>query len=378
MKKIFRSTLIVCILSMLLSATVFASGEKSLIKDTEDLFRSYGNAFKITEEHREIIDAIKATGKSDFKEGIYADFFPSIYGPPVSEQYLEIEDIKDYDKLVFDICSLSQEKFKDLEAFIYWNLFEDEDLAPNYTAFKEEFFFTTGTNDEFKIEKIDGGEYPELNGIVQILITDKEWNYKYAITASNEWETVELDIRDLDGMTFLFSIQDSASVLVANPRLVKEQEEKPVEPGQAEVKLIANPTNATVLVNGNIVEFDAYSINNNNYFKLRDLAKVLSGTEKQFEVTWDESIKAINLISNKAYTPVGGELTQGDGKIKETKETTATIYKDGEIINLTAYNINGNNYFKLRDIGQAFNFNIGWNQETRTITIDTSLGYTAE
>ena len=49
----------------------------------------------------------------------------------------------------------------------------------------------------------------------------------------------------------------------------------------------ANPTNAKVLVNGEEVAFDAYTIDGSNYFKLRDLAFVLNGTEKQFEVGWE-------------------------------------------------------------------------------------------
>jgi hypothetical protein len=40
----------------------------------------------------------------------------------------------------------------------------------------------------------------------------------------------------------------------------------------------ASPTSSTVLVNGKNVAFDAYNINGNNYFKLRDLAYTLNGT----------------------------------------------------------------------------------------------------
>ena len=49
----------------------------------------------------------------------------------------------------------------------------------------------------------------------------------------------------------------------------------------------------------------------------------------------------------------------------------------GREVSLTAYTIGGNNYFKLRDIGQAFDFGIGWDNATKTITIDTGTGYTA-
>ncbi len=42
---------------------------------------------------------------------------------------------------------------------------------------------------------------------------------------------------------------------------------------------------------------------------------------------------------------------------------------------MTAYTINGNNYFKLRDLGQAFNFGVTWDQENNAVVIDTTQGY---
>lgn len=140
----------------------------------------------------------------------------------------------------------------------------------------------------------------------------------------------------------------------------------------------AKPTSSKVLVNGKTVEFDAYIINNNNYFKLRDLAQAVNNTEKNFEVTWDGINKVINLISNKAYTPTGGELVKGDGKAKATTLSTSKIFKDGKEISLTAYTINGNNYFKLRDMAKAFDIGVTWNSKTNTVGIDTSISYTKE
>lgn len=138
----------------------------------------------------------------------------------------------------------------------------------------------------------------------------------------------------------------------------------------------AKPTASKVLVNGSNTSFDAYYINGNNYFKLRDLAKVVSGTEKQFEVEWNTEKKAINLRSNRPYTAVGGEMAKGDGKSKNASLNTSKIYRDGNEVNLTAYNINGNNYFKLRDIASAFNIGITWDAKSNTVGIDTSQSYT--
>jgi hypothetical protein len=140
----------------------------------------------------------------------------------------------------------------------------------------------------------------------------------------------------------------------------------------------AVPTTSTVLVDGTSIAFEAYNINGYNYFKLRDLAQAVNNTEKNFEVTWDGANNAINLISNKPYTPVGGELAKGDGTAKVATPTTSKIYKDGKEISLTAYNINGNNYFKLRDIAKAFDIGVTWDGATNTVVIDTSISYVEE
>jgi hypothetical protein len=47
----------------------------------------------------------------------------------------------------------------------------------------------------------------------------------------------------------------------------------------------------------------------------------------------------------------------------ENKTPTATsskVYLDGVPVSLTVYNIGGSNYFKLRDIGQALDFEVDW------------------
>ncbi len=137
----------------------------------------------------------------------------------------------------------------------------------------------------------------------------------------------------------------------------------------------ATPTAATVQVNGQTIAFDAYNINGNNFFKLRDLAFVLSGSQVQFEVTWDQSANAIRMTSGKSYTPVGGEMAAG-GKINQIAIPTASkLLLDWNPLTLTAYNINGNNYFKLRDLGEIFNFSVEWDGNQKLITIDTTRPY---
>lgn len=131
-------------------------------------------------------------------------------------------------------------------------------------------------------------------------------------------------------------------------------------------------TKSKVIVNGVTKEFEAYNINGNNYFKLRDLAYVLNGTAQQFAVDWDNTKNAINLISGQAYTPVGGEMELDNNNSNKTASITkAKIYLDGKQIDLTAYNIGGNNYFKLRDIAEKINFNVEWDSKNNSVIINS-------
>jgi hypothetical protein len=147
--------------------------------------------------------------------------------------------------------------------------------------------------------------------------------------------------------------------------------------------LTAKPTSSIVLVNGREVGFNAYNIGGNNYFKLRDIAFALTAyipgtSEKRFDVGWDSSKNAISLTSGVPYTTVGGEMEAKGFGVKTPVATSSKIYLDGNEVNFTAYNIDSNNYFKLRDIGAAFDFGVTWDGAKNTIVIDTSVGYTPD
>ncbi len=148
------------------------------------------------------------------------------------------------------------------------------------------------------------------------------------------------------------------------------------DPVKADI-VTANPTGSTVMVDGSNMNFEAYEIGGNNYFKLRDLAMAVNGSNKQFQVTWDGANNAINLITNTPYTSVGNELVVSETPTaKEAALTQSKILLNGEEVQLTAYSIGGNNYFKLRDIGKIIDFAVTWNGTLNMIGIDTSNGYT--
>ena len=54
------------------------------------------------------------------------------------------------------------------------------------------------------------------------------------------------------------------------------------------------------------------------------------------------------------------------------------ILVDGEEVHLTAYNINGNNYVKLRNIGEQVGFNVYWDSDAKCVQVESGKPYTGE
>ena len=127
----------------------------------------------------------------------------------------------------------------------------------------------------------------------------------------------------------------------------------------------------TIIIDGEKHDILACNIKDNNYFKIRDIAMLLSGSAKSFDVEWDAGAGCINMKSAFDYTPAGGELAKGDGSQKTATPSDAMLTYDGLIVDAACYNIDGNNYFKLRDITDALDCRVEWNERTQQIEIST-------
>lgn len=140
----------------------------------------------------------------------------------------------------------------------------------------------------------------------------------------------------------------------------------------------AKPSTHKIYVDGERANVAAYEINDNNYFKIRDVAAILSGTDAQFDVTWDAATGNITLTDDKAYTKTGDELYAIPDTNQTAKDSTAPLYRDGERVYYTGYEVNDNNYYKLRDIAADFDFGVTWDNDTQSVLITTTEGYTPE
>ncbi len=135
-------------------------------------------------------------------------------------------------------------------------------------------------------------------------------------------------------------------------------------------------TSSDVYVDGELVKFPTYNIDGNNYVKLRDLAFVIDGTEKQFNVDWNGEKNLITLIPNRAYSKVGGEMASlPEGAPQSIVLSDSKLEISSETVSPTAYNINGNNFIKLRDLAEIIDISLDWDEKISSVIIETDGVY---
>ncbi|MEE0510051.1 MAG: D-alanyl-D-alanine carboxypeptidase family protein [Peptococcaceae bacterium] len=125
----------------------------------------------------------------------------------------------------------------------------------------------------------------------------------------------------------------------------------------------------SVQIDGKYSKVASYNIGGNNYFRLRDLATILAGTEAEFDVGYNDEKRLITISSKTALsgTPSLIQLDSNDVALPNAM----TVMVDGLYLAPTAYNIDGFTYFKLRDIGQILDFGVDWDAEAQSMVITT-------
>lgn len=146
-----------------------------------------------------------------------------------------------------------------------------------------------------------------------------------------------------------------------------------VQPVWKKEAVMAAYSNVVVSVNGQRQSgVEIYNIGNRTFFKLRDIAQLMNHTKKSFAVEWNGSKKQISLITGKIYQAQGNELQGGDGQDKTAILSDAVVEIDGKSVTLTAYVINGHNYYKIRDLAEALDIDVDWDGATQTVILATN------
>ena len=136
--------------------------------------------------------------------------------------------------------------------------------------------------------------------------------------------------------------------------------------------LTATSTVSKISIDENQASLKTYNIGGYNYVKLRDIAWLLNGSTKQFDVAWDNNKKSINLLSNAPYTdskPVEESATLSAKGII----SSASLYKDGQKIKMNSYVVESRTYFKLNELCQILDINLDWDEQNKLIVISSSV-----
>jgi len=149
---------------------------------------------------------------------------------------------------------------------------------------------------------------------------------------------------------------------------------KPMDP--AGTIADATKTNNPLFINGGQVDFPAVKIGGWNWLKLRDVAAILNGTEKQFGISYDETTRTISITTGASYTPLGDELLDLLEEAFTAVASGQKIMFDGSIVEVAAYNVDGYNYFRLRDLMILLDIAVIYDEATGEITLDLTKPYT--
>ena len=140
----------------------------------------------------------------------------------------------------------------------------------------------------------------------------------------------------------------------------------------------ALPAQTPVLVDGRQISFEIYNIGGSSYFKLRDLAQALSGSAKQFNVGWDNESRQVSIEAGQVYQPAVGAAGEPLSSVPALgrQPSDGGVSFGGRPFEAEKYNVGGSNYFKLRDLAQLLDFQVLWDETSRSIQIDPSKPYT--
>ena len=130
-----------------------------------------------------------------------------------------------------------------------------------------------------------------------------------------------------------------------------------------------------LIVNGEEKDFPAVNLQGYNWLKLRDFAAILNGTGKQFSIGYDEATKTISITTGSSYSPLGDELQDNLADAIDAIVSPQHILLNGKVVNVAAYNIEGYNYFRLRDLAIMLDIGVEFDDDTKEVTLHLDAPY---
>ena len=121
-------------------------------------------------------------------------------------------------------------------------------------------------------------------------------------------------------------------------------------------------------VNGHPVQCESYSVDGSSYFKVRDLAYLLSDTSRKFSPVLGSS--SIFIRTGEPYLSQGDELEIGTSRGTESTTPVNVRLNGMRRTDIAAYQIAGDAFIRLLDLGDALGLAVDYNTETAAIQVD--------
>lgn len=119
--------------------------------------------------------------------------------------------------------------------------------------------------------------------------------------------------------------------------------------------------------------FSTYIINDYNYFKLRNFASYMNNTAKKFDIRFNSERNAIEIFMESDYMDFSGIPKENISGSKKAIPSPQKIFIDGREVQISGYNIDGNNYFKLRDLAEALDIKINYDEVKKCVILNPNL-----
>lgn len=128
-------------------------------------------------------------------------------------------------------------------------------------------------------------------------------------------------------------------------------------------------TRQTLLFNKEKVNLEVYNIDGDNYFKLRDVAFLLMDTKYEVSLDFNTYFRSIYAKCGGTYVPNGDEMLTGTDMSSKCVVSNWDIIVDGTYVPCKVYNIGGNNFFRIRDLGSAFGFGVDYDAKQNAVVL---------
>jgi hypothetical protein len=177
----------------------------------------------------------------------------------------------------------------------------------------------------------------------------------------------------------------ASAVTVTPPATPEPAEEAPEEPEAQSyepmqpidppgTRASAVKSTNTLIIGDEEFVFPAVNIHGYNWLKLRDIAMILTGSGKGFSLRYDAASKTVHITTGGTYAPVGDELEDLPDVINAVASPQRLVV-DGVPVDIAAYNINGYNFFRMRDLAILLDFAVNFDANNGNITLDLNKPY---